>query len=229
MFRPLLPPLLELIFPARCVGCGRRGVPLCRPCRDSLPYLPAAACRRCASPLAVPGRCRSCRSVAGELASIRAVCAYEGTARRAVHTLKFRSGRYLAPVLGGLMAEVARRRPLSADLVVPVPLAAGRLRRRGYNQAELLAVVAAPATGGVLASDVLTRDARRPQQTLDAAGRRTNLKGAIHCPDPDRVAGRRVVLVDDVVTTGATLSACAEQLAAAGAAHVGALVFARDV
>lgn len=224
----MLASLLEVLFPARCVGCARRGEALCPSCRESLPYLPLSACQRCASVPAGRGRCRPCRFLPRELASIRAVCAYEGAARRAVHALKFRSARYLAPALGALMAQTACRRPLSADVVVPVPLAPGRLRQRGYNQAELLAAAVVPAVGGQLAV-VLTRKQRPAQQTLNAAERRSNLKGAVHCPRADLVAGQRILLVDDVVTTGATLSACAEALSAAGAAHVTALVFARDV
>ncbi len=146
-----------------------------------------------------------------------------------MHTLKFRSGRYLAPVLGDLLRRSLERRPLRADLVVPAPLSSARLRQRGYNQAELLAAEVAAAVGGSLAPSLLAREDRRPQQQLTAAERRKNLRGAVSCLDPQAAAGQRVLLVDDVMTTGATLSACAEPLVAAGATWVGALVFARDL
>jgi predicted amidophosphoribosyltransferase len=114
-----------------------------------------------------------------------------------VLTLKFRSGRYLAPLMGELLREQLGRQPLQADLVIPVPLAPKRLRQRGYNQALLLA----------------------------------NLEDAVTCRHPRAraIQGRRVLLVDDVVTTGATLSACAEALAGAGARRISALTFARDL
>lgn len=219
------------LFPARCLGCGRRGEAICEDCLPGLRHVPPEACPRCAQLLrARPGRgCRSCRRLTPALAAIRATFVYEGIARKAVHALKFRSGRYLAQTMGELMSADLAARPLGADVVVPAPIAPGRLRQRGYNQAALLAAQVAPAVGGTLRVDVLARDARPPQQTLAAADRRTNLRGAIHCLEPLTVAGRRVLVVDDVATTGATLEACAQALAQAGAARIAGLVFARDL
>jgi ComF family protein len=160
---------------------------------------------------------------------VRAVCVYDGIARNAVHTLKFRSGRHVAPVLGALLRSHLQRRPLHADLVVPAPIARARLRERGYNQAALLAAEIVEMVGGTLVADLLQKDDRPPQQKLSAAERQLNLRDAIRCNGPEQVRGRRVLLVDDVMTTGSTLSACAEALDQAGAARVLALVFARDV
>jgi ComF family protein len=154
---------------------------------------------------------------------------YEGVARQAVHTLKFRSGRSLAPVLGGLLREHLQRRPLRADVLAPVPMARARLRERGYNQSALLAEQVVDLVGGTLVVDLLEKQDRPPQRTLSAAERGTNLRNAISCQKPHEVVGRRVLLVDDVMTTGATLSACAEVLDKAGAAAIFGLVFARDV
>jgi ComF family protein len=163
------------------------------------------------------------------LASLRAVCAYEGTARKAVHTLKFRSGRYVATLIGELLRDCLQARPLRADVVVPVPIAERRLKARGYNQAELLAREVVAVVGGQLAARVLEREERPAQRTLSAAERLENLRGAVHCVQPDAIQHKRVILIDDVATTGATLSACAEVLAEAGAVRVSALVFARDL
>jgi ComF family protein len=154
---------------------------------------------------------------------------YEGAARNAVLTLKFRSGRYLAALMGELLRERLEAQPLHADLVVPVPLSKDRLRERGFNQAALLADCIAPSAGGVLAPDVLTRKARRAQRTLSASERLSNLDGAFTCPLDKNLKRQRVLLVDDVVTTGATASACADTLANAGASHVSVLAFARDL
>jgi ComF family protein len=163
------------------------------------------------------------------LSSVRAPFAYEGAARTAVLTLKFRSGRYLAPLMGELLCDALDRRPLQADIVVPVPLAPGRLRQRGFNQAALLAEYVAAGVGGVLAADALERRARPAQQTLGAAARLANLTGTITCARPDEIAAKHVLIVDDVVTTGATVSACAETLAEAGARRITVLAFARDL
>jgi ComF family protein len=163
------------------------------------------------------------------LSSLRAPFAYEGAARTAVLTLKFKSGRYLAPLMGELLCEHIALHPLQADVVVPVPLAAARLRQRGYNQALLLAQEVAVAVRGTLMPEALERRERPAQQKLSAAERLINLDGAFACQSAATVRDRRVLLVDDVVTTGATISACADTLAEAGARRVTALAFARDL
>jgi ComF family protein len=115
------------------------------------------------------------------------------------------------------------------DLVGPVPLSPGRLRARGFNQAALLAEQITAAGHGALTPSVLTRSDRPPQSMLSASHRLANVTGAFACPQPAEVHGRRILLVDDVITTGATVSACADTLAAAGAGRVFALAFARDL
>ena len=126
------------------------------------------------------------------------------------------------------MREALESRPVRAELVVPVPLAPKRLRARGFNQAALLAEYIAPALRADLA-DVLRREDRAAQVGLSAQQRLANLNGAFACHDPARIERKDVVLVDDVVTTGATVSACADTLARAGAGRVRVLAFARDL
>jgi ComF family protein len=224
----LLDAVWDTLFPPRCLGCGRRGHAVCPECAATLVFLPPGACPRCATPPPRGRNCHGCRRLSPALVSVRAVCVYEGVARTAVHTLKFRSGRYLVPLLGALLRENLARQPLRADLVVPVPMPRRRLRERGYNQATLLAEQVVDAVGAILAGSVLEKDDRPVQRGLPAAARLANLRGAIRCTDPARVRGRRVLLADDVMTTGATLSSCAEALAEAGAERVSGLVFARD-
>jgi len=173
--------------------------------------------------------CRGCRRLSPALAGVRAAFAYDGAARAAVLTLKFKSGRYLAPLMGEFLRAELRRRPLQADVVVPVPLATSRLRDRGFNQALLLAQQIAMTVRGTVVADALRRDERVAQQTLRAAERLVNLNGAFSCQAATEVHGRRVLLVDDVVTTGATFSACADALADAGAVRISAIAFARDL
>jgi ComF family protein len=227
MFDRALRLLAQTLFPARCIGCQRRGTPLCQSCRAELPYLPGGLCARCATRRTAAGGCSGCRRLSPAIAAVHASFSYQGAARTAVLTLKFRSARYLAPLMGDLLREPLETRLVEADLVVPVPLGPKRLRQRGFNQAALLAEHVAPALRGEVA-DVLTREDRTAQVGLGAAQRMKNLAGAFRCADP-RVAGRDVVLVDDVVTTGATVSACADTLAQAGASRVRVVAFARDL
>jgi len=173
--------------------------------------------------------CRGCRRLSPALSGVRAAFAYDGAARAAVLTLKFKSGRYLAPMMGEFLRAELRRRPLQADIVVPVPLASTRTRARGFNQAQLLAKEVAVAVKGTVVADALRREERVAQQTLRAADRLVNLEGAFSCAAANEVHGRRVLLVDDVVTTGSTFSACADALAEAGARRISAIAFARDL
>jgi ComF family protein len=228
MLDAILRTLGEALFPARCVGCHRRGTPLCDECRAHLPYLPGGVCVRCAGTLGPRGTCRGCRQLSPAVSTVHAPFAYQGAARTAVLTLKFKSGRYLIPLMGELLCEALETHPLQSDLVVPVPLSAARLRQRGFNQAALLAERVAPGLHAVV-TGALVREERAAQVGLGAAERLTNLAGAFTCADPAGVAGKRVVLVDDVVTTGATVSMCADTLAQAGASRVMVLAFARDL
>jgi ComF family protein len=157
--------------------------------------------------------------------------AYEGAARAAIVTLKFRSGRYLAPLMGEFMCAHLAARPLEADVIVPVPLTPRRLRERGFNQAAILAEQVAAGLGLRVMNDALRREDRPSQRTLSAAERADNLRGAFTSVVDQResIGGKRVLIVDDVVTTGATVSACADTLAEAGARQILALAFARDL
>lgn len=217
----------ELLFPPRCIGCQRRGTELCQPCRAELPFLPRGVCFRCASTRSTFGVCRGCRRLSPALSWVRAPFAYGGAARNAVLSLKFRSGRYLAPLMGELLHGALH--DIQVDLVVPVPLSRDRLRQRGFNQAALLAAQVASALDTNVAVDVLTRLQRPAQRTLDARRRLVNLAGAFSCPGPEHVRGKRLLIVDDVVTTGATVSACADTLAEAGASRICVVAFARDL
>jgi ComF family protein len=147
-----------------------------------------------------------------------------------VRRLKYQQERHLATPLAALLLDCLAARPLAVDVLVPVPLDPARGRERGYNQAALLAAPVAKALGLPALPDVLQRTRpTRPQVGLNAGERRANVRGAFACGNPSAVAGRRVLLVDDVMTTGATLEACADALTAAGAAQVYGLVVARDL
>jgi ComF family protein len=159
----------------------------------------------------------------------RAAVAYEGVARQIVQAFKYRDRTEAGELMARLTARAARDLLQDADAVVPVPLHRLRLWQRRFNQAALLAQRLASAANRPYAPDLLVRTRRtRRQVGLDHEGRRRNMRNAFHVPDAVAwaVAGRRIALVDDVRTTGATAEACAKALKSAGAAHVSVVTFA---
>jgi ComF family protein len=244
---PWLGALVDLVFPPFCplcrapLGTGRRD-PLCGQCWAAIDRLPAPGCRVCGVPAerfgaadlrAAAGRtCGGCRLMPPAFSYARTAARYGDTVRLAVHALKFGSRRALAAPLGDLLAEIdPRTLPIPAPaLIVPVPLHPSRQRARGFNQACLLAERLGRAWGLPVEPRALTRTrATEPQSDLPAAARRANVRGAFAVRRRDRVDGRHVVLVDDVLTTGSTVDACARALRAAGATAVGVLTVARVV
>ncbi len=159
--------------------------------------------------------------------SIRSVALFKGVLREAIHGLKYENVRDLAGCLGDMLADYWRDHNWSADALVPVPLHPRRQRERGYNQSLLLAKRVESETGVPVVSGVLRRHRYTMSQThLGASERRENVAGAFSCVD-DRLAGKSVVLVDDVCTTGSTLESCSVALYTGGARSVRALTLAR--
>ena len=220
---------LDSLFPPRCVGCHRVGVWLCPECLSQVHHVEPPICSRCGDAVVVDGLCPRCRtSPLRNVNCIRSVAHFEGVLRKAVHHLKYYGRAALAGPLGDLMAAYWMQQSMLADVLVPVPLHAARLRDRGYNQAALLAREMGRRVGLAVDEHTLTRRrATSPQVGLNAVQRGENVRDAFHCVGSG-LAGKQVLLVDDVCTTGATLEACAIALCAEGGAHgVQALTLAR--
>jgi ComF family protein len=225
-WRSLRTQFLDLILPRRCIGCRRMGAWLCAECLDQAPRLGPPFCARCGSTTDPDGRCRRCRTPPLKIECIRSVVYSEGVLREAVHRFKYDGLTALAEPLGGLMAAHWAQYPIPADVVVPVPLHAARLRERGYNQAALLASEMARRVGLPVDGETLHRQrATAPQVELGARQRRENVRDAFRCSGT-ALAGKHVLLVDDVCTTGSTLEACALALYEGGARAVRALTLA---
>lgn len=225
-FKQVVNATLDFIFPTSCLGCGTEGAYLCPDCREGLPALRQPYCACCAQPQSSTP-CRWCRAAPLALDGIVAPFLMEGAIREAVLQLKYHQVRGLATTIGNLMEQAWRAKGLSADLVLPVPLHPRRLRQRGYNQSALLAKVLSRGLGIPCdeATVVRTRDTG-PQVGLSREKRVLNVQDCFR--SSDAVAGKAVVLVDDVATTGSTLSACAEALRKSGAESVQGLVLARE-
>jgi len=236
---PWLGALADFLFPPVCLGCDAAIEPadpsrfVCRPCRARLRPLPHPCCPRCGAPCLATGRtdslCPECAHWPPELDAARSACVMEPPADRLVHQLKYRGWPRLAGPLAAFMARTTLPDSLAtAAFVVPVPTTRRRLRERGYNQAGLLAHEFARLTGRI-AIDALLRDrGSSTQTTLQPLARRANVAGAFRAAQAcARLRNADVVLVDDVLTTGATAVACALVLRGAGIRCVGLITFAR--
>lgn len=205
--RPRREQILDLLFPPLCVGCRRVGHWICARCWREVAWLDPSE--------------RTERPPHSPLSAITAITRFDGSAREAVHALKFEGHHAISGVIGRLMAGAAP----DGDVVAHVALHPARRRERGYDQSAMLAAVIARSRG--LPKDDALRRTRRTQQqaNLDRDRRHENVRGAFEARHD--MTGKRVILVDDVCTTGATLEAAAEALRAAGAERVAGLVFAR--
>jgi ComF family protein len=227
--------LLHLLYPACCHFCGRSlsgEGPLCDACYDAFFIDPSPACPRCAvtvGPFAViDGRCTHCRDESFSFDAAMRLGSYEGFLREAVLRMKNHSGEGLAELCGELWAENAKSafHALGIDALVPVPLHWRRRWRRGYNQSEAVAHGLAARLRLPCRSSWLRRTRATPMQTAQTlAGRRENVRGAFAATLP--LAGRTILLVDDVMTTGATASEAARALRSAGGGRVVVAVLAR--
>jgi competence protein ComFC len=225
--RPYLRVLADLFYPERCVGCDRRASDvLCRACFDALPGVGSTFCGRCGLPTAFATFvCEECKNVDFAFESARAPLKYEGVGKKIVHALKYRGYKRVGEKLATpLMLQVLDE--TSYDAVVPVPLHRSRLRKRGFNQAELLARGVAEKMKATVSDTLEVVRSTRDQVELSAAQRRANVAGAYRATRPLR---GKILLVDDVFTTGATMSACARTLIRAGAQEVHALSLCRTV
>ena len=207
--------LLDLLYPRRCAFCHRitpYGEPLCKSCAGKLPLTLGLEQRQklshipiCVSPLR-----------------------YEGDVRRSLLRYKFQGRREYAKIYGDFLSKCIDENEISCDIITWVPLSRKRLRRRGYDQARLLAEELAARTG-LPCEGLLRKTRNNPAQSGrgSAEKRRANVLGVYAPVKEQEIQGKRVLLVDDIVTTGATLSACAQVLRAAGADRVSACTVAR--
>lgn len=244
IFRRALDALASVIFPAPCRVCGQAllsasRIPICQDCLASFKRIGEPMCRMCGRPFAypiaaqtVPSLCRLCRARFFGFDRARSYANYNEALGKAIVLLKYEQVKPLGKWFAERLAEVVRENPeaFRADVVVPVPLHPDRLRERGYNQAELIARPLAGLLRIRLGPYLLVRKQPRPAKlVLSRTERWSSVRGAYATREGVEVDNLRVLLVDDVMTTGATLDACSRALKRAGASEVVALTVGRVV
>jgi ComF family protein len=235
--RRLAGAVLDLLLPPRCLKCGAtvtQSHSLCAPCWRSITFLGAPCCAACGLPfdfeLGEASLCGACSRARPPWDRARAVMRYDEESRRLVLAFKHGDRLHLAPAFGAWLKRAGAELLADADMVVPVPLHWTRLLARRYNQAAVLAQAIESLGGPPAAVDLLLRRRRTPSQgKRNAEARRRNVAGAFRIQPGCEARGKRILLVDDVFTTGATVGECARVLRRAGAARIDVLTLARTV
>jgi len=206
--------VLDWIYPPVCAGCGEPGYRLCQVCKDKIKFV---AINEGHNP---DWAVLQAQNPSPDCTDYKFVAIYEGVVRECIHALKYENNQALGEMFSEWVADLLCKMSWQIDLIIPVPLSAERVRQRGYNQSALIAKPLAIKIGAIYAPYGLKRIRNTPSQVgLSAQERRSNVEGAFQA-NPKVVAGKRVLLVDDVSTTGATIGACAAALKSAQTADV---------
>lgn len=218
---------LDWLYPPVCGGCGKRGKRWCFDCQQKTQLVSPVVCQVCGQPWGGQGICQDCRSSPPHFAALRSWAFFSGPIRQALHRLKYRGDIALGEVLARPLIQKLVELEWRVDLVTPVPMGVARQEQRGYNQSALLAWPLALGSGDRYLPTALLKIRETPSQVgLSMAQRKSNVTGAFQARQ-ELVAGKRVLVVDDVTTSGATLEACALALKEAGASQVFGLTLAR--
>lgn len=225
--------LLDFLFPPCCARCEKSGYVLCPSCLALIEPLRPPLCRKCCAPLMQSSLCQRCSSHPLQLNGLRIVSNYQEPLRSYIHMFKYDGNKRLGDPLGALLARAYTTYAMQADCIIPVPLHPAREQERGYNQAQILAQACATHLGLPVYTNLLHRiRSTRSQAHLSWQDRQQNVFAAFQCNQARAtrmIAHRRIIIVDDVCTTGSTLAACAAPLFLAGASEVWGLVLARPV
>ena len=221
---------LDWMYPPTCVECGEPGYRLCFNCQQEIKTITGPVCRRCGIPIkARDGLCTECKTDEPPFEAMRSLARYEGVIRQCIHSVKYDHNQALGEFFAQDLVDLVRREGWTLDLVMPVPLNPIRKEERGYNQSALLARPVALALGLPFSTFGLKRIRNTPSQVeLSAQERKINVQGAFEAV-PEIVQGKRILLVDDVTTTGSTLRECSLALIKGGSLKVYCLTLARPI
>jgi ComF family protein len=220
---------LDWVYPPYCGGCGLRGTRWCSSCQENTQVISPPVCQNCGQNQRYAGTCERCRESPPHYLALRSWAAFNGPLRKAIHRLKYKRDITLGETLAQPMIESLGRLDWKIDVVIPVPLGVARQAERGYNQAALLARPIAWNFDWEYEPKSLSRTREtRTQVGLNLEQRRDNVTDAFQASSVS-VSGKRVLVVDDVTTSGATMDACASALLKASAKEVYGITLARAV
>ncbi len=218
---------LDWVYPPTCGGCTKRGVRWCSDCQTGVTVLIPPLCPHCGESQLTDDLCPRCRTHPQAHTALRSWARFDGPLRNAVHRLKYRGEMRLGEALAQPLIEYFRTLNWRVDLVVPVPLGVARHAQRGYNQAELIARPVALSEGFAYQPAAIRKiKVTRTQVGLSRAERLINVAHAFQA-EREIVAHKRILLIDDVTTSGATIDACARAMLETGAAEIFGLTLAR--
>ena len=219
--------LLDWLFPPTCLGCGEEGVFICSDCFSKIRLVPRDVCKYCGSFTSKNGKCSNCDYKNLPYVGFRAFAYYDGVVRKAIHHLKYQNDLTIGRYLAGWLQLVYQRTDWEVDLIVPIPIGEQKRQERGYNQAERLAKPLSELLEIPFTSEALIRINEISSQVgLNHEQRQANVRQAF-VARAHEVKDKRVLLIDDVFTSGATMEAAATELVAAGAKKVFCLTVAK--
>jgi len=216
-----------LLFPPVCGGCGKAGFRWCPNCQGRIPRIAEPFCEKCGTPVRKIGLCEKCQLEPPAYRLMRSWAVFDFPIQNALHTIKYRRNVGLGDSIASQMVNFVRSLQWDIDIVIPVPLGRKRLKERGYNQVGLVARPLAYELGLGYAPKALWKSREtRSQVGLTISQRRENVSQAYQA-NPLAVARKSILLLDDVATTGSTISACTDALLSAGVREIYALTIAR--
>ncbi len=220
---------VDWLFPPYCIDCGTLGERWCQACQEKVSFLTPPICEQCGRPIEQAGLCPECQNEPLPLEGVRSCYAYEGIIREAIHRLKFEKDLGLAEILAKALVKALIAERWNIEVITSVPVSSSRMKERGYNQAEMLAIPLALNTGIPYRRSLLKRIKEAPSQIgLGKKERQENIRGAF-VANSQASQFSSILVVDDVITTGSTLRSCALALREQGVKQVYGLTLARAI
>jgi len=221
--------IIDFFFPIYCIGCGKEGNFFCQDCSPKLQRIGSPFCQKCGRPESTGSLCPTCWGWDTKIDGIRSPFRFDGIISQAIYQFKYHNLRAIAGHMAELLHNYLLINPIPGDVLISVPLHPKRLRQRGYNQSDLMARKLSKLVGLPVIDHCLVRQKDNPPQTKtkNVDERRRNVLDAFISSDQS-LSGKRVILIDDVCTSGATLEACAAALKTVGVSSVWGLKLARE-